>query len=375
MAGVSSSTLPRPSQVTLTGWMIIVGSVLVVFSVVEQLSGMRSLETRQAVEAFLEEPPGQALGLDVEGMLALWRTAALVAAGCATAAVVLGWHVLRRHRGARVGLTVLAVPLFVTGVATGGFLSALVAAASLMLWMQPARDWFDGRRPSEPQRPVSTAERTAPAAQDPWATPPGAPGPGAAGPPPGDPGPQGPSGPGTQPPPFQGFGDPARSPHAGMPGLPPAPEKRPDSVLVAAVITWVLAGLALMISLASLVLVLSQPEMVMEELQRQDPDLMEQAEVTQDMLVATSALLGATVVGWSVFAIVLAVLTLRGRASAAVALLVSAVFTAVFCFVGSLAALPLIVPALGAVVVVSILRRPEVRAWLLARSRRRGPTG
>lgn len=141
MAGVSSSTHPRPSQVTLTGWMIIVGSVLVVFSVVEQLSGMRSLETRQAVETFLDEPAGQALGLDVEAVLTLWRTAALVAAGCATAAVVLGWHVLRRHRGARVGLTVLALPLFLTGVATGGFLSALVAAASLMLWMQPARDW------------------------------------------------------------------------------------------------------------------------------------------------------------------------------------------------------------------------------------------
>ena len=38
----------------------------------------------------------------------------------------------------------LAVPLFVTGLVTGGFVSSVVAAAAVMLWFQPARDWFDG---------------------------------------------------------------------------------------------------------------------------------------------------------------------------------------------------------------------------------------
>ena len=41
----------------------------------------------------------------------------------------LGWHVLRRNRQARLWLSVLAVPLFLAGLVTGGFLSSMVAVA------------------------------------------------------------------------------------------------------------------------------------------------------------------------------------------------------------------------------------------------------
>jgi len=46
--------------------------------------------TRQSVEKFLAEPPGSDLDVGVEGVLTIIRTLAMVAAGCATAAAILG---------------------------------------------------------------------------------------------------------------------------------------------------------------------------------------------------------------------------------------------------------------------------------------------
>ena len=84
------------------------------------------------------------------------RTVSMVAAGLATAAAILGWHVLKRNRAARVGLSILAVPLFLCGLVTGGFLASVVAASVAMLWLAPARHWFDGTtphgRPEDPAR-------------------------------------------------------------------------------------------------------------------------------------------------------------------------------------------------------------------------------
>ena len=134
----------RPRQVTLAAVMIMGGSVLVVLTVFERMSGLHSLETRQAVQKFLAEPPGDGLGVGVTEVLAALRVLCMVAAGCATAAAILGYQVLRRSRSARVVLTVLAAPLFVTGLVSGGFVSSVVAASAVMLWFQPARDWFDG---------------------------------------------------------------------------------------------------------------------------------------------------------------------------------------------------------------------------------------
>ena len=134
----------RPPQVTLAGWLVMAGSVVVVLMAFSQVAGLRSLETRESIEEYLSKPPGDSLGLGVQGVLSLLRIAYMVAAACAAATAILGWQVLQRSRGARVALSVLVVPLFLTGLASGGIASAVVSAAILMLWFQPARDWFDG---------------------------------------------------------------------------------------------------------------------------------------------------------------------------------------------------------------------------------------
>src|SRR5690606_6545836 len=56
---------------------------------------------------------------------------------------------LRGDTGARIGLSVLAVPLAVSAAATGGFVTFMVVAAVVLLWVQPSRNWFAGRPPVE----------------------------------------------------------------------------------------------------------------------------------------------------------------------------------------------------------------------------------
>jgi hypothetical protein len=143
-----SERLPRPGLVSMAGWMIIASSALMVATVFETIINLNTLETREAVARFLSEPPGEGLGLDIPDALAALRTVSMVAAACATMAAVLGFHVLRRNRGARLGLTILAAPLFFAGAVTaGGLLPLLLATSVLLLWLEPSRNWFDGVQP------------------------------------------------------------------------------------------------------------------------------------------------------------------------------------------------------------------------------------
>ncbi|HEY0950373.1 hypothetical protein, partial [Nocardioides sp.] len=161
---MSRPTPARPRQVTLAAWLIMVGSAIVVAMVFDRIGGLHTLETRDSVERFLAEPPGSDLGIGVDGVITLLRIVSMVTAGCATAAAILGYQVLRRSRSARLALTILAVPLFLTGMVTGGFVSSVVAASAVMLWLQPSRSWFDGTPPPPPRVPAPPAARETPPA-------------------------------------------------------------------------------------------------------------------------------------------------------------------------------------------------------------------
>ena len=102
---------------------VIGGSVGIVLTIAGQLSGLHSLETQEQVSVFLSEGPGSGLGMDLETALGWMRVILMVVAGCATAAAVLGVQVLRRSRGARKLLTLLAIPIFLGGFVAGGFLT------------------------------------------------------------------------------------------------------------------------------------------------------------------------------------------------------------------------------------------------------------
>ena len=330
--------LTRPRQVTMAGWMTVIGSTLVVVAVFETMAGLNSIETREAVEKFLAEPGAAGLGLDVEGALTLLRVTATVAAGCAAAAAILGVYVLKGNRGARVGLTVLAVPLFLAGFAVGGFLSFVVAASAALLWMPPARAWFNGEEP--PSRPAPAARTTT-----------------------GEPPP--PSSPTDQPPapgPFPtGAGGERVVPHA--PGGRP---DRPNAVVLACVLTWVLCVLAVVFTVMGAWLVSADPDLVQSQLERQDPELIERG-LTQRALEVSTQITAVVASLWSGVAVGLAVLTYRRVPWARVALMVSAALAGVVCLVASLGSFLLVLPAAGCAVSFSLLLRPEVRAWFAPR--------
>ncbi len=165
----------RPRQLTLAASFVIGGSALLVLTAFDSLARLTSVQKRQDVGEMLSTPPFDGVGLSVDDVLAITRVGLMVAAACAAAAVVLGIFVLQRHRGARVALSVVAVPLVLSTFATGDLLGALVAAATLVLWTGPARDWFAGRPVREPERP-GRGRRTGGSDQqdrpDPWAVPP-----------------------------------------------------------------------------------------------------------------------------------------------------------------------------------------------------------
>lgn len=154
-------TPARPRQLTMAGGFVIGGSVLLLLTVFDAFTSLRSVEMRAEVTELLTSPTGRGLGLDVSEALSLMRGGLMVAGASAAAAAVLGVYALQRHRAARLALSVLAVPILLTAPLTGGLVGALVVGATAMLWSGPARDWFAGRpvrepaeRPAAPRRPL-----------------------------------------------------------------------------------------------------------------------------------------------------------------------------------------------------------------------------
>jgi hypothetical protein len=302
---VSDAKQIRPSQVTMAGWMIIVGSVVVVLTVFDQLGSFQTVEMREAVQKFLGDAPGNGLGLSVDSALTLLKVLSMVAAGCATAAGVLGWHVLRRHRGARIALTVIAVPLFFTGMVAGGFFSSLVAASALMLWSRPARDWFDGvTRP----RPVIVHPS---GAREPGTLP-------EVGPVVGSDAASAVQ-PVVEPLPYAGFGAP----------VPVAAQvrTRPGQVLWACLLTWAFSTVTLAILVVTSVALATDGTGLIEEARKQNPDL-NSAGLTDPMLLVGVVVFLVVLVVWAVFAMVVAWFVWKGREWARITLICSAALTA-----------------------------------------------
>jgi len=322
----------------------------VVLTAFDQIAGLRSMETREGVEEFLSKPPGDSLGLGVQGMLSVMRVMTMVTAACATAAAILGFHVLRRSRSARLVLTVLAGPLFLAGMVVGGFLPAVIVGSIVMLWFQPARDWLDGKAPR--------AAASAP--------PPPAP-PHVQGPPPAAP-PAAPSEPRAYP----GFGDGTGTPVGAAPTGPtayatpparPVGPARPAALMWVCALAWAGSAVVLVVMLVSVALVLAAPDMLIDELYRQNPELRSDG-ITPSTLRSTVLFAGTLLVVWSVVAGVLAAFAWRGRPWAWTALLVSASCASMLCLLAALGSPAMLVPLAVCAATIPLLLRPDVRDFI-----------
>lgn len=350
----------------MAGWMTIVGSVMVVLTMYDGVANLRSLENQERVEEMLNDPPWDGTGLDVEQWLSIMQTLSMVAAACAAAAAILGWHVLQRNHAARIALSVVAVPLFFAGLVSGGFLTTLVVVAVVMMWTRPARDWFNGI-PYTPPSPRPKAGADAPSG--PPVHPPVHP----------------PDYPPAQPPAYQPAEPPTGStpaptlpdhaapsqgqPHVGF-GMPQAARPaftniKPPALLRACLVTWVVAGATLLLCVLAFLVFAFSPDVV-DQLREQNPQAVEDLQMRDDQ-VRLTLLVGMAVLGaWAATAVVLAVFVYRGHDWARILLIISAIASGLFALTGVTVVLPLVAVAASGVTVHLLLRR-DVRDWFQRR--------
>ena len=362
---------PRPRQTGFAGYGILVGSLLLVVSAFEGIAGLGSLETQESVREFLAEPPGSGLGLSERGAREILRVLMLVGGASAAAAAILGGYVLARSHSARWGLSVLALPLFVGGFALSGLIAALVVGLIITLWLQPSASWFRGEAPPEPRRLVPPPAPTSPGPERQPTTVPDA----ARAPAGGDqPGPYGQPTPFGQPVPFgqpAPYGQPVPygQPPFGVDGPAAAPARRPSSVLAACLVTWIATGLAALGIAATAFTLATVPDLLFEELQRQNPDALPSAGLTESEVRTSTLVLCGVALAWCAGAVAFAVATFQGRAWGRRALLVSSALLSGLALATMLASIVMVLPLAAGAATLGLLLRPESRAWC------RPPTG
>ncbi|MCW2739154.1 hypothetical protein [Nocardioides sp.] len=356
---MSQPTEQRPPQVTLASGIVMFASVMVLVSAWERIATLGSLETQQSIRDFLAEPPFTSLGLDVPGASEVLRIACLVAAACACATAILGWYVRTPDRSARLGLSLFAVPVFVTGLPAGGLAGSFVAAGAAMLWLMPAREWFATGKwtppapaPEKEPRDKGSLRRTPLGGRGDHSGP----------------GPVSPPHPTTPPPATRPFGEhrpPASTADQAQRRTPSQQRQllleRPAAMVAAFVITVVTAGGLLTLSLLWVAIAGLSPEFFRALLEQQ-PDMFDEGLTFQQVRATVFAYASAFIV-WCLVALVLAGFAMARREWARRGLMVIAAFSAGGCLVFALNTVLVLVPAAAAVATVVCLRRIEVRRW------------
>ncbi len=337
---VSQPTEQRPPQVTLASGIVMFASVVVLLTAIERVTTLGSLETQQSIRDVLAESPFSSLGLGLDGATRLLRVGAMVAAAGACATAILGWYVRKPDRSARLGLSIIAVPVFVSGLSIGGLAGSFVAAGTAMLWLAPGREWFATGRwtpptpPAEPEKTGRSSRRT--------------------------------------PPPPAALHGQVTGQVAGQ-GPPSAPvaasawqhqqllRARPAAMVAAFVITVVMAGGLLTLSLLWVAIASLSPEFLRSLLEQQ-PDMFDDG-LTFDQVRDTVIAFASAFIVWCLVALVLAGFAMARRDWARRGLMIIAAFSAGGCLFFVLDTPLVILPAMAAVATVVCLRRIEVRRW------------
>ncbi|MGH1563950.1 hypothetical protein [Mumia sp. DW29H23] len=408
---MANATPARPQKVTMACLAAGIASGIVLVSIVATLSDWGSIEVREQIEDALASAPIDG-ALTVDQALG-WLRGVLMAAGAlSAAAIVLAIWTAKRHRGARIGLTVLAALSSIAFVVAGtaGIVPALLGVMVVVfLWGRESRAWFAGEPapatatggrqipPSPPQQQPPSAQppQLPPSPQQPDAPAPvRPPDPSAAGDQPAPAARPYASGPGTvsQPLPPQSWQPPQQPPYGQQPqqspyGAPPHPYAqpqrppygqpapfgrapapgRPRQLTTAVILAATLSGLAAVVFGLNVLLYLVSPgeyaDLIAEQPLIADADVlgelgMTAAELARMMFWLSLALTVLAVVGAA------SALTLLSRRPAA-----RVVFTVVASLgmVASVLTAPLgLVWLVAEVACVVLVWRREVSAWFRA---------
>ena len=323
------------------------GSIAVILLVFQRISTLHNLDTRLAIERFLDQSPGDSLNLTVPEVIRLLNVLGLIAGGCAAAATVLGYQVLVRWKPARLYLSILAAPILLAGLSAAGLAGSLVAAGVALLWLQPTRDWLDGKTPKPVTPPIpQVAPPSAPPVAPPVLNVP----------------------PPTLPPPHPGFG---AVPYPGptYPINAPLPlavqRPRPQVVMWACILTWAFCAMAVVLLAISILVIAAAPETVLDEVRRRG-ELAEQG-VTDTMVETATYVVGAVGIVWSLVAMVVAGFAYRGDRWAWLLLLGSTSIATLVFLVSTVGNVLMVLPLAAAAGTIALLLRPEARAWFKAR--------
>jgi hypothetical protein len=356
--------------VTVASVIVIVGSLFVVLQMWDRIAGLHSVDTRATLAAYLTDSRLGDAGIDVAELTSIVRIAAMAAAGCATAMLILGWQVTHRSRSARLALSLLAGLLFLTGMVSDWFVESIAAtfwaagisAAVVTLWLGPSGLWFSDdpdalleRREGARAKPAAPPTPPRYDAPTPW-RPPQQP-PYGQQPPPTD----------QQPPPMHqpwpptGWAPPPTSAY-GAPRPPGVLGQRPAALVTACLLTWCCTAFAAVLLVVSIVTLAHDSQPVLDEAYRQNSQLADQGISQHDLLVMLYAVIGVVLLA-SAAAAAFAIALFRGHRWAWYALVVTAAVSTLFFLVGTLGSLVGLLPAAASGVTFGCLMRPEVRAW------------
>ena len=330
---MSQPTEQRPPQVTLASGIVMFASIMVLLTAWERVSALGSLETQDAIRAALAEAPFSSLGLDVQSATDAAAHGHDGRRGLARAPPrSSGWYVRKPDRSARLALSIFAVPVFLSGMTVGGLAGSFVAAGAAMLWLTPGREWFaTGRWTPPAPRPEPSVRDAALRRTPPPASPPP---------------PHGPTG--QLPPPAVRVG--VRPPPRPHPSWQQAQHQqlhaRPAAMVAAFVITVVMAGGLLTMSLLWVAIAGLSPEFLRSVLEEQ-PELVDQGLTFDQVRDTVLAFAGAFIV-WCVVALVLAGFAMARRDWARRGLMVIAAFSAVGCLFFVLESPLVVFPAMAA---------------------------
>ncbi|UYM07051.1 hypothetical protein [Solicola gregarius] len=368
-----TSSAPRPQKVTMACLLAGVGSLVVLISFTVMLADWVPAELRTQVEQVIDEPPLSTYDLQTSQVLEWLRLGLMAGAAIAVAAVILAVYAARRHRGARIGLTVVSGVsslAFVPAGLTGLLPAAMAVGCVILLWSRESNEWFNpekaARRAEREQAteaanaapPAHAATEQAPPEQQPPAYEPRP-----ADVPFGSPQPP----PYARRPPYAGA-----QPYAAVP--PPARTTRlPGTVLAAVLTAAIISGLVALV--AAIVVagyaaspgdlgreLLSQPTL---EDNPQIEDLGWSAETLGRAVVYTMAALLVL----SVAALGAALLMLRRSNTARIVLVVLAGIAIVVSAIATIAGIPTIAAAVAVIVLVF---RPSANAYFRSRPKAAG---
>lgn len=338
----------RPGEVSAAGWFAGGAGLLLLIRCLEQAPGIGGADTRWWLSDMASGWPS--LHLNGPTAVRIFHSVLLVEAIASVAMLVLSVYVLRRDRAARIALTALVVPVVIGGFFAGQMEAAFVAVAGVLLWTPPANDWFAGRARRVAED--TTSERT----------------------------PIHPSARGERP---ASYGVPVPSPTATDPAHraettplldrasldalpPPEPtpaQTRPQPVSTACGAAIIGSGLMALLSVTVLVGTFVVPrEVFLREITRLRPGEQDPAHLV-DQVITMTAVIAVVALLWSLGALTLAWLALRGNRAACVTLMVSSGLCAAVTFLAGLSVPPLWLATMASLVTLGLLSSSRSVAW------------